>query len=242
MSSLLNHIHQRRFALTSGRFAPESLDDFVRNHWPTSPEYTAWTNDERYDIVAKMPPGTYTPQQRSLMIRALLTDRFKLRTNKEMREIPIYALIQARSDKKLGPALHPTSLDCAAIRAKRAGSRTPTTHEELMECNFLTSSLPGGVQRLRAQGVSLTELAAAMGRFVDHPILDRAGLTGGFDLDLMFLPQVGGPAPGDQGDAPFIFNALQEQLGLKRRTFEFLPPTASRIEWRRLHLIHYRLH
>jgi hypothetical protein len=30
---------QRRFAPTSGRFAPESLDDFDRNAWPTSSEY-----------------------------------------------------------------------------------------------------------------------------------------------------------------------------------------------------------
>ena len=68
---------------------------------------------------------------------------------------------------------------------------------------------------MRAQAVSITELASAIGRFVDHPIDDRTGLTGRFDLDVTFLPQAGGPAPRDPGDAPFIFNAVQEQLGLK---------------------------
>jgi uncharacterized protein (TIGR03435 family) len=173
-------------------------------------ELPGWTNDERYDIVAKMPPGTFTPPQRASMIRALLADRFKLKTHTEMREIPIYALVYERSDKKLGPALHPTTLDCAAVRAKRAG-RGPTTPEELMECNFLTSSLPGGIQRLRAQAVSLTELAAALGGLLTIPS-DRTAERS-FDLDLTSLPQVSGPR-GRPGDIPFIFNAVRE-LGLK---------------------------
>ena len=162
-------------------------------------ELPAWTNDERYDIVAKMPVGTFTPQQRALMIRALLTDRFKLKTHEEVREIPIYALIWAKSDKKLGPSLRPTTLNCVAVLAERSG-RGPTTPEEMMQCNFLTGALPGGAQRLRAQGISLTELAAAMGRFVDHPIFDRTSVAGGFDVDLTFMPQVGGPILCWSGD------------------------------------------
>lgn len=173
-----------------------------------------WTADERYDILGKTPPGTFTQQQRTLMIRALLADRFKLKTHMETRELPVYALIHARGDKKLGPALHPATLDCAAMRAKRAG-RGPTTPEEMMECNFLTSTLPSGARRLRAQAVSLANLASMFGSFVDRPVFDRTGLTGEFDVDLTFLPQAGGPAPGDPGDVPFIFTAIQEQLGLK---------------------------
>jgi len=38
------------------------------------------------------------------MLRALLADRFKLVMHNESREMPTYALVTARSDKKLGSA------------------------------------------------------------------------------------------------------------------------------------------
>ena len=43
-------------------------------------ELPAWTNTARYDIVAKVPAGPFTPQQRALMIQQMLTDRFQLKT------------------------------------------------------------------------------------------------------------------------------------------------------------------
>ena len=61
----------------------------------------------------------------------------------------------------------------------------------------------------------LRDLVAAIGTYVDRPIFDRTDLTGEFDVDLTFLPQVGSPALGIQSDVPFIFTAVQEQLGLK---------------------------
>jgi len=52
------------------------------------------------------------------MLRALLADRFKLVMHNESREMPTYALVTARSDKKLGPHIHPTTSDCAALAAQ----------------------------------------------------------------------------------------------------------------------------
>ena len=175
-------------------------------------ELPAWTSTARYDILAKLPDGPFTP--RALMIQQMLTDRFHLKTHREMSEIPSYALVYARKDGKFGPELHPTALDCNEVRAKRAG-RGPATAEEMMQCNFLPMILRTGATRLRAQGVTIAGLAAALGRYVDRPIFDRTELSGGFDLDVTFFPQVGGPSSETQADAPFIFNALQEQLGLK---------------------------
>jgi uncharacterized protein (TIGR03435 family) len=59
---------------------------------------------------------------------------------------------------------------------------------------------------------------------VDRTVVDRTGLSGVFDFNLEFAPEVG---PGSQPSAtastsasdasapPSIFTALQEQLGLK---------------------------
>ena len=64
--------------------------------------------------------------------------------------------------------------------------------------------------------------------FAGRRVIDRTGLTGGFDLALYFdnrpIPGVGPggglrmPPPGDDptpADAVSIFTALEEQLGLK---------------------------
>jgi uncharacterized protein (TIGR03435 family) len=78
-----------------------------------------WADGERYDIVAKTPAGAYTPEQRAAMIRGLLEDRFKLKTHRESRETSIYALVPARADKKLGPNLKPSVLDCDRVTLRR---------------------------------------------------------------------------------------------------------------------------
>ena len=62
-------------------------------------------------------------------------------------------------------------------------------------------------------------------RLVQRPVFDRTGLSGQFDIDLTYLPELesinGRPAsenpslPAQILGAPSIFTALQEQLGLK---------------------------
>ena len=47
-------------------------------------------------------------------IRNLLKDRFKLVTHQETRELPVYNLVLARSDGRLGPALKESSAECQA--------------------------------------------------------------------------------------------------------------------------------
>jgi beta-lactamase regulating signal transducer with metallopeptidase domain len=59
---------------------------------------------ERYTISAKMPDGA-SQAAMQVAIRNLLKDRFKLVTREETRELPIYNLVLARSDGRLGPAL-----------------------------------------------------------------------------------------------------------------------------------------
>ncbi|MGB7220707.1 MAG: TIGR03435 family protein, partial [Vicinamibacterales bacterium] len=80
----------------------------------------SWITSDRFDIVAKAdgeigpaPIGTVGPVQ--LMLRSLLADRFKLTVHFETRELPIYSLVVARADGKLGAQLRPAAVDCAAL-------------------------------------------------------------------------------------------------------------------------------
>src|SRR4030095_2642545 len=68
----------------------------------------AWIATERFDVTAKAegnPPGGVFRDQARLMLRQVLADRFKLVLHSERREIPIYALVVARTDGRLGPQL-----------------------------------------------------------------------------------------------------------------------------------------
>lgn len=47
------------------------------------------------------------------MMQNLLIERFKLVTCREMRDIPIYPLVFARADRRLGPQMRPSSADYA---------------------------------------------------------------------------------------------------------------------------------
>ena len=84
-----------------------------------------WMETARFDIVAKgegdiargAGPGG-PPGPLNFMMQDLLEDRFKLRAHRETRELPIYALMLARADGKLGPGLNASTIDCASMAAR----------------------------------------------------------------------------------------------------------------------------
>src|SRR5437773_2416374 len=93
-----------------------------------------WMTSDHFDIVAKAEQGTPPetpsldrtgPTRIQLMIRALLAERFQLVAHNENRELPIYALVLARSDGKLGPELRKSDVDCNAMFAARGRAGMP---------------------------------------------------------------------------------------------------------------------
>ena len=79
----------------------------------------SWINTARFDVQAVAAGGSIPREQVGPMVRALLTERFKLQAHRESRELPIYHLVMDRADKRLGPKLRPSATDCEARRAAR---------------------------------------------------------------------------------------------------------------------------
>jgi uncharacterized protein (TIGR03435 family) len=162
-----------------------------------------WLASERYDVVAALPEGRDT-RGLPTMLRAMLADRFKLVTHIETRQTPVFALVLARSDGRLGPQLRRASVDCQAEPAAALPPAADRGDAPLCRAE-VTDSITGRGQRMSV-------LARVLAQFVQRTVLDRTGLTGGFDFD------IGAPEPGkDPGSdaAGGMFTALQEQLGLK---------------------------
>jgi uncharacterized protein (TIGR03435 family) len=84
-----------------------------------------WLSTDRYDLVARA-PAELTRETAEPLLRALRAERFRLATRREMRELPVYALVRTRPDS-LGPRLASSSLDCspAASAARQKGRGAP---------------------------------------------------------------------------------------------------------------------
>jgi uncharacterized protein (TIGR03435 family) len=200
----------------------------------------SWLDSERFDIVAKAPEGS-RPDQTPLMLRGLLADRFKLKVHGEKREVPIYALMLARSDGKLGPKLSKSTDDCekilaerrAAALAARAGGAgpvpfTPPGPNEKPVCTITMRPTPvqNGIPLLnfRGGGQPMQVLVSQISGSVNRLVVDRTGLTGLYDFELEFsmrgqvlttqAPGTGNTPTAPIDDGPTIFDAVRE-LGLK---------------------------
>jgi uncharacterized protein (TIGR03435 family) len=161
----------------------------------------SWIGTKRYDIAAKADDNPAPSQQ--VLLRALLKDRFRLAVHNETREIPVFALVVARSDGKLGPQLTRSDFDCAAYRA---GSHAPPEPGRTPNC--ATRINPGA---LYGKAIPMATLATSLAPLVSGFTVDKTGLTGGFDIEMTWTPD--DTALNSSG--PSIFSALQDQLGLK---------------------------
>ena len=158
-----------------------------------------WMGGDRFDIQARagreFAAASGGVSEDRLMLRSLLADRFRLAAQYETREMPIYTLVLARSDGRLGPQLRRSSIDCATAKPPCGGS--------------------GGPGTMSGRGMAISAFPDALSGQVQRLVVDRTGLTGLWDLELTFAPE-GAPTAGATPDTrPSVFTALQEQLGLK---------------------------
>jgi uncharacterized protein (TIGR03435 family) len=158
-----------------------------------------WMDSDSFDVTAKA-AGQITSAQRQQMIRSLLADRFKFAAHAEMRELPVYSLVLAQADGRLGPGLRRTNIDCATVGASQPSGGAP----RVAPCSAI-----GGPGRLHATAVRINQLIGNISSDLQRLVIDKTGLVGSFDIDLDWAR--------NEADTtkPSIFTAVQEQLGLK---------------------------
>ena len=188
--------------------------------------------DARFDLEARAGANA-SRDQAVAMLRTLLTERFKLQTHAETRELPVYTLLRVSRDR-LGPRLKPSPPECASLTFPTgpdlppppppppAAAGTPLLNNRaLARCPAMFFS--GGMS---ARAMDMPALSMALERIVRRPVNDKTGLQGEFDFDLTYTDALdtpviadspGGPPPrGPAGQGgPGLFAALREQLGLR---------------------------
>jgi uncharacterized protein (TIGR03435 family) len=192
------------------------------------------------------------------MLQSLLAERFRLVVHWETRERAGYALVIAAPDGHLGPNMRRSSLDCDAYRAaakaaRETGAPPPappaTPGGRGIVCGTRGGSKTGepGTEELLMSTQPMSAIADQLARSSNRPVIDRTGLSGAFDVELKYSPQISRPiaAPLQVGaqtmpdlpSGPTLVEAVRDQLGLRlepvRASVEALvidsvqPPTAN---------------
>lgn len=146
-----------------------------------------WMEALRFDIVAKYPEDT-KDDDRTLMLRKLLEDRFKLAVHHESKELPGYALMVARSGFKLKPA-EPGTPD--------------TTHNS------------GRVDELKVKKITMTQLADLLARSLGEMVVDKTGISGIYDFEIRWSNNDRNSTGNEAEALPTLFTALQETVGVR---------------------------
>lgn len=171
-----------------------------------------WLRSEKYDVDATMDSSVadalkmLSQDQRMLaqqqMLQALLADRCKLAIHRETKNLAIYTLVLAKNGPKVQDA--------------KPGETTS-----------LGFGGNGETRSLAGQARSIANLAQALSVVLGCPVQDKTGLAGKYDFKLEWAPDDNQaqspsngapndrPVPSPDSNAPSIFGAIQEQLGLK---------------------------
>ena len=160
-----------------------------------------WIRTERYNIEARV--GNVSPDETPQMVQAMLRDRFQLKAHVEQRDAPVYALVLANADGRLGPGLRPAAFNCSDMQIAKKGLATvsadgiPGCGDRRAPGRFLGGDLP------------LSALEDVLAPVSGRPVVNRTNIGGRFDIKLEWTPEPGAP------NGVSIFTAVREQLGLK---------------------------
>jgi uncharacterized protein (TIGR03435 family) len=163
---------------------------------------TGWAKAKRFDITGKVAEPdvpklqTLTREQSGDMLLTVLVDRFHLAAHREVRQMPVYALVLTKHGSKL-VATNPDVFG-------PAGSHVSGCKAGCMSSNE---------RHLDGKGVGSEEIAQFLTRKLHRKVIDQTGLTGKYDLSLDWKPEQEQGA--DASNAADLLTAIQEQWGLK---------------------------
>jgi uncharacterized protein (TIGR03435 family) len=198
-----------------------TLKALIEDAWHIQPYQISggpsWLDSAHYDISAKAAsaqPGDVLKREDVLrMLQTLLEDRFHLVLRREVRQLPIYELVRARKDGKLGQKL----VESKAGGCVQFDPVNPFTVDTMKLCgNFALG--PDGLTLVSAPISTLTPL---LSRLLGRTVIDKTGLTKNYDIEIEWMPdeslamQLPPDAPRPPPGGPSIFQVFRDQLGLE---------------------------
>jgi len=196
-----------------------SLVDFIAKAYGVDNDKVvggpSWIEYDRFDLRAKMPPGTNFDTAK-LMLQALLADRFKLVARKETQEMPAFALTVGKGKPKLKETEGSSDNGCRFGLQGMPGpaveggpAQAPAAPMLNVTCRNMT--MAAFAENLRTMPGSAEFLKTS-------PVLDKTELTGAYDFEFKMslggLIIINGASPPASQNVT-VADALDKQLGLK---------------------------
>lgn len=186
------------------------LEQLICSAWDLKPYQVSgasgWMKSTTFDLTAKVSGDDVAvyeklgvAQQRE-MLQKLLIERFHLKVHMEIKTLPVYNLVVDKGGSKLqvSTAIEPPSLEELKANPDKYKGR----------------SMSMGAGMFKGTAVPVRALASQLANALGRPVNDATGLTGTYDITLSYRKDEGAAAGGD-ADAPSIFSAVEEELGLK---------------------------
>lgn len=173
----------------------------------------AWAQSEQYDIEAKVDEAQVagwdkltesdrTDQVRGMM-RQLLAERFHLKLHAEMRETPVYALVQAKGGTKMKEAPAPQAMEGEGDAMEKA-MRQMKDHPGQTAPGMILCTGNG----CKGVAVPMSHATGQIGvsSHADRIVQDETGLKGFYDFAWTI---------SNDKDAATPMQQIEDQLGLK---------------------------
>jgi uncharacterized protein (TIGR03435 family) len=193
------------------------------------PGRTSFT-ENTYDIQAKIAPGA-TEEEFSAMLQNLLKDRFGLTWHFQEKKMKGYRLMVAKN----GPKLIASDASLPRADQPRADQHAAGPAEAHSHSGVIAF---GSSATYRAASQTIADLARVLSDQIGVPVDDGTGLAGKFDISLRWSGTTaahagnhsdgafsggsghaghdgGGGAPSADPSGPTLFDALQQELGLR---------------------------
>jgi uncharacterized protein (TIGR03435 family) len=144
-----------------------------------------WLGQERFDVAAKLPDGSAQADVPA-MLQSLLADRFQMKSHREQKEFPVYALEVAKGGLKVTQTADtdPVARNGAPVNIAAGGSGAGVM------INFGEGSYFSlGANGFETKKLTMTTLADMLTRFLDRPVVDMTKVQGAYDLELALTPE-----------------------------------------------------
>ena len=192
----------------------------------------AWMESEFYSVSAKAEaPPAHPEMMLGPMLQSLLEERFQLKTHREMRETPVYAMTVGKGGLRVQPL---AQVACKPFDPAHPELAKPGEPPNVCGLPLMRPTETGDL-RLDMLGTTMTQFAQELSHLSGRTVVDKTATSGRFNFQLEFAPDPALAAhyslrarTGDAGNTtgpgsplatpeggPDLFVALQKQIGLK---------------------------
>jgi uncharacterized protein (TIGR03435 family) len=193
-----------RVGFLNGRYELKNATmlDLIQTAWGVESEAVyggpAWLEIDRFDVVAKAPQDAKDDDLK-LMLRALLSERFGLKTHSDNKSLPVFVLTQGKRGAQLKKPEGPGEAGCDDHVDQ--GPPLLVTYT----CHNITIA-----------GFAAHDLRPRDRASVNHPVLDLTGLAGEWNFAIQYTPlqQLQRERATGQPTGVSLFDAL-DKIGLR---------------------------